>query len=193
MQKNETTKQTADSPISMLAHRYGDVLYELATKQNTINEVEKDMNNFANLMNNSQDLKDFAKSPIFSIDDKQNAFGKIIEKMNCNDLFAKFIKTIIANKRSELLMEIIFAFRAKLSQMRGEILAQITAAHELSQTQIEKLQNILKTISGKDIDLQISYDSSLQGGMIVKIGSKQIDTSLKTKLSSLKLTLKEAG
>ena len=161
--------------------------------QKKVNDVEKDIGKIEKTLEESNELKDFVKSPIFSMEDKQNAFKKIMKKIKVTELSAKFIHTIIANRRSMVMNEIIIAFKAKLASMRGETVAQITSAHKLSDKQIEKLQKTLKSVIGKDVILQISNDNSLQGGMIVKIGSKQIDTSIKTKLNSLQLTLKEVG
>ena len=194
MQENlDNQAGKAETLVSGVARRYAEALYDLAEGQKKVNDVEKDIEKIEKTLEESNELKDFVKSPIFSMEDKQNAFKKIMKKIKITELSAKFIHTIIANRRSMVMNEIIIAFKAKLASMRGETVAQITSAHKLSDKQIEKLQKTLKSVIGKDVILQISNDNSLQGGMIVKIGSKQIDTSIKTKLNSLQLTLKEVG
>ena len=87
----------------------------------------------------------------------------------------------------------IRAFRAKLADARGETSAEVVVAQKLSADQTKQLKATLKGVVGKDVALDVTVDPSLLGGMIVKVGSRQIDTSLKTKLSSLKLALKEVG
>ena len=194
MQENlDNQMDKAETQVSGVARRYAEALYDLAEGQKKVKEVEKDIGKIEKTLEESSELKDFVKSPIFSMEDKQNAFKKIMKKIKVTELSAKFIHTIIANRRSMVMNEIIIAFKAKLASMRGETIAQITSAHKLSDKQIGKLQKTLKSVIGKDVILQISNDNSLQGGMIVKIGSKQIDTSIKTKLNSLQLTLKEVG
>lgn len=180
-------------PIVPVAARYAEAIYELANEKNKIDEIEKDMNTINQMIKESEELKRLMKSPIFSMEEKQKTFKEIMEKTKINELCTRFIHVVIANKRSGVIGEIIDAFNSKLADIRGETNANITTAHKLSEEQMTKLKETLKSIIGKDVAVNANVDESLQGGMIVKIGSKQIDTSIKTKLQSLKLKLKEVG
>ena len=181
------------SPVSGVAERYASALYELAASEKKEKAVEKALNGLDEMLKGSQDLMRLVRSPVFSAEDQQAALAKILSKAKITGLTANFINVVASNRRLFVLPDMIRAFRAKLADARGETSAEVVVAQKLSADQTKQLKATLKGVVGKDVALDVTVDPSLLGGMIVKVGSRQIDTSLKTKLSSLKLALKEVG
>lgn len=181
------------SPISAVASRYAGSLYELAAEAKSVAVVEKDLGRFGALIEGSADLKRLISSPVFSGADQAAAVGAIISKAKISGLVGNFLKVVASNRRLFAVPAMIEAFREIAATQRGELTADVVSAHTLSAAQEKELSATLKGVAGKEVSLKVSVDASLLGGMIVRLGSKQIDTSLKTKLASLKLALKEVG
>ena len=165
----------------------------MALADKKLAEVEKDLHRFDTLLLGSEDLSRLVKSPVFSSEDQVRAIGAVLDKVKITGLVGNFMRVVAHNRRAFTIPQIKAAFKKLLADHRGEVTAQVAVAAALKPAQTKELKAALKSVVGKDVDLQIDIDPSLLGGMIVKIGSRQIDTSLRTKLSSLKLTLKEAG
>jgi F-type H+-transporting ATPase subunit delta len=181
------------SQLSAVALRYAGSLYELAAGAKAVAAVEKDLGRFEALVNGSEDLKRLVNSPVFPAQDQLNAVTAIAAKAKIGGIVGNFLKVVASNRRLFALPAIIAAFRAIAAEKRGEVSADVTSARALSAAQQKELAATLKGVVGKDVGLNITVDPSLLGGMVVRVGSRQIDTSLKTKLASLKLALKEVG
>lgn len=181
------------SPISGVAERYARSLFELALESSSVAAVEADLGSFENLVQGSEDLKRLIVSPVFSADEQLKAIVAIADKARIGGLVGNFLRVVASNRRLFVLPGIIAAFRRIAAEHRGETSAEVTSAHALSPAQEKELKAALKGIAGKDVAISVTVDPSLLGGMVVRIGSRQIDTSLKTKLNSLKLALKEVG
>ena len=183
----------SSSPISGVAERYASSLFDLAAQSNAIAQVERDLDRFEALLNGSEDLKRLIKSPVFSADDQLKAISAVADKAKISGLVGNFLRVVAKNRRLFAVPGMINAFRRIAAENRGEIAAEVTSAHALTPAQETELKAALKSVAGKDVSIAVTVDPSLLGGLIVKMGSKQIDTSLKTKLNSLKLALKEVG
>lgn len=183
----------SSSPISGVAERYASSLFDLAAQSNAIAQVERDLDRFEALLNGSEDLKRLIKSPVFSADDQLKAISAVADKAKISGLVGNFLRVVAKNRRLFAVPGMINAFRRIAAENRGEIAAEVTSAHVLTPAQETELKAALKSVAGKDVSIAVTVDPSLLGGIIVKMGSKQIDTSLKTKLNSLKLALKEVG
>ena len=179
--------------VSGVAERYASALFELAVSEKKIAPVEKDLDRLAALLAGSDDLMRLVKSPAFSADDQMAAIGAVLDKAKISGLVGNFIRVVASNRRLFAVPDMLRSFKQKLAEHRGETSAEVTVAQALTADQTKQLKATLKGVVGKDVALDIEVDPSLLGGMIVKIGSRQIDTSIKTKLSSLKLALKEVG
>lgn len=179
--------------VSGVAERYASSLFELALESNSVKKVEADLAAFQALIGNSEDLKRLVESPVFSADDQLRAISAVLEKAKMSGLAANFIKVAAQNRRLFAVPGMVKAFSEIAAQHRGEISADVTSAHALSAAQEKELKAALKGVTGKDVTLNVTVDASILGGLIVKVGSRQIDTSLRTKLSTLKLALKEVG
>jgi len=181
------------SLVSGVAERYAGSLFELARQGNSVTRVEADLARFEALLDGSDDLKRLISSPVFSAGDQLHAISAIADKAKITGLVGNFLRVVAKNRRLFAVPGMIRAFRRIAAEQRGEIAGEVVSAHKLTPAQENQLKATLKSIAGKDVMISTSVDSSLLGGMIVKIGSRQIDTSLRTKLNSLKLALKEVG
>lgn len=183
----------SSSPISAVAERYAGSLFELALQDNSVAKVEADLASFEAMLNGSDDLNRLINSPVFSSEDQAKAIAAIADKAGITGLVGNFLRVVARNRRLFAVPGMIKAFRRIAADHRGEASAEVTSAHALTAAQQTELKATLKSIAGKDVAIAMTVDPSLLGGLIVKMGSRQIDTSLKTKLNSLKLALKEVG
>ncbi|MFZ2102230.1 MAG: F0F1 ATP synthase subunit delta, partial [Oricola sp.] len=138
-------------------------------------------------------LRRLIGSPVFSTDEQLRAITAIAAKAGLEGLVANFLKVVASNRRLFAVPAMIEAFRAISAAHKGVVNADVTSAFTLTAAQEKELKATLKDVAGKDVDINVTVDPSLLGGLVVKIGSRQIDTSLRTKLSSMKLALKEVG
>lgn len=184
---------TTSSSISGIAERYAASLFDLALEARTLDAVEKELARFDDLLRGSDDLMRLVRSPVFSADDQLKAIDAILKKAGIGGLGGNLIRVMTRNRRLFVAPAVLGAFRKLLATHRGEETAEVTVAHPLTAAQTAELSKTLNGVIGKDVSIHATVDPSILGGMIVKIGSRQIDTSLRTKLSSLKLALKEVG
>lgn len=181
------------SSISAVAERYAGSLFDLAREAGNVADVEGSLAAFEAMLNESPDLLRLIRSPVFSAEDQLRAITAIVDKAGIGGLAGSFLKVVAQNRRLFAIPAIIRAFRRIAAEARGETTAEVTSAHALTQEQEDELRATLKGVAGKDVNISVTVDPSLLGGLVVKMGSRQIDTSLKTKLASLKLALKEVG
>ena len=185
----------ADKSItSGVATRYAHSLFELAREKGHVEAVEKDLNEFARLIDESDDLRRLVRSPVFSADDQLKAISAVVEKAGLGGaLTGNFLKVVARNRRLFALEGMIRAYRDLSAKARGEVTAEVTVAHELDEGQRDRLKSTLSEIAGKEVALDLSVDPSILGGMVVRLGSRQIDTSLRSRLQSLKSNLTRAA
>ena len=178
---------------SGVAGRYATALFELAKEQKALEQVAVELNRFKEALDAFEDLTRLVKSPVFSAEEQAKALAAILEKLEIEGLTNNFLLLVAKNRRLFAAPEMIRAFRAMLSRERGETSASVTAATKLTETQITALKQALKAALGKDVMLEERVDPALIGGLVVKVGSRMVDTSLRTKLNSLKIAMKEVG
>lgn len=181
------------SIISAVAQRYAGSLYELAADSKAVARVEEELSRFEALVSGSDDLKRLIESPVFSAGDQLKAIAAVADKAGISGLTGNFLRVVARNRRLFAMPGIIQAFRRLAAEARGEVEAQVVSAHNLTAAQQAELKTALKAVAGKDVAISLTVDPTLLGGLVVRMGSRQIDTSLKTKLASLKLALKEVG
>jgi F-type H+-transporting ATPase subunit delta len=179
--------------VSGVAERYASSLFELALEEGAVSAVAADLDRFQAMLDESDDLKRFVLSPVFSAEEQVGAIEALAKKAGFGAYVTNFLKLVASNRRLFALPGMIKAFRIIAAQHRGEISAEVTSAHALTPAQEDELKAALKGVTGKDVAIAVTVDPSILGGLIVKVGSRQIDTSLRTKLSTLKLALKEVG
>jgi F-type H+-transporting ATPase subunit delta len=191
----ETLVQVADNSTtgSTVAERYAGALFDLALEGTSLPAVETDFARFTALLDESADLKRLVRSPVFSAEEQTRAVAAVLDRSGIAGLVANLIKVAASNRRLFVVPDIIAAFRRLAARHRGEIAAEVTSAEPLSDGRVADLKAALKASLGKDVDLETKVDPHLIGGLIVKVGSRMIDGSLRTKLNSLKLAMKEVG
>jgi len=176
--------------MASMAGRYAAALFELAKEERQLEPVERDVTAFQGMLDASADLRRLVRSPIISADDQEKALGAVLGKAGISGLTANFLKLIARNRRLFAAADMLKAFRALLARERGEVSADVTSAHPLTPEQTQLLSDTLRTSIGKNVRIDTRVDPGLLGGLIVKVGSRMIDSSLRTKLNNLKVAMK---
>jgi F-type H+-transporting ATPase subunit delta len=184
----------AENPsVSGVSGRYATALFELARDEKSVDAVKADLDQFAAMLAESDDLKRLVRSPVFSAEAQLKALSAVLAKAEITGVSANFLKVLTANRRLFAVNDVIRAFRALVAKFKGEATADVTVAEALSDANLEALKDALKSVTGKDVTLNVKVDPSLIGGLVVKLGSRMVDSSLRTKLNSIKHAMKEAG
>ena len=164
----------------------------LASEANSIDTVKADLNRFDALVAESQDLARLVRSPVFSAEEQLHAVAAVLERADIGGIAAQFLKLVTTNRRLFAVRDMIRGYRELVAQHKGEATAEVTVAENLKDDHIAALKSALKAISGKDIDLAIKIDPAIIGGLVVKLGSRMVDSSLRTKLNAIRHAMKEA-
>ena len=176
-----------------MAGRYGNALFELARDSKAVDAVKADLERFDALIADNPDLNRMVRSPVFGADDQLRALAAILDKAGIKGLAANFLRVITTNRRLFAVRDMIRAYRVLAARQKGEVTAEVTVAEPLSDKNIGALKDALKSVTGgKDIDLDMNVDPAIIGGLIVKVGSRMVDSSLRTKLNAIKIAMKEA-
>lgn len=184
---------TEDPSVSGVSGRYATALFELASDQKSVDAVKADLDKFDAMLADSPDLLRLVRSPVFTADAQLKALNAVLAKAGIGGIAANFLKVLITNRRLFAVADVIRAFRALVARFKGEATAEVTVAEPLSDKNLDALKAALKSVSGKDVDLNVKIDPSIIGGLVVKLGSRMVDSSLRTKLNSIKHAMKEAG
>jgi F-type H+-transporting ATPase subunit delta len=179
--------------ISGMAGRYATALFELALESNAVDAVKADLDRFDVLIGESDDLRRLVRSPVFGADTQARALDAVLDKAGIGGLTAQFLKAITANRRLFAVRDMIKAYRALVARHKGEVTAQVTVAEALSDAHRAAITDALKSVTGKDVGLDVKVDPAIIGGLVVKLGSRMVDSSLRTKLNSIKHAMKEVG
>jgi len=175
-----------------MAGRYATALFELANESKAIDQVQADLKAFDALLASSPDLMRLVRSPVFSADEQAKALAAVLEKAGIKGIAANFLRVIAANRRLFAVRDIIRAFNALVAKHKGEVTAEVTVAEPLNDARMAEIRDALKQVTGKDVQVDVTVDPSIIGGLKVKVGSRMVDASLRTKLNSIKFAMKEA-
>lgn len=176
-----------------LAGRYAAALFELADEQKELDTVAEELRALKSIIADSEDLRRFIRSPLYGRDQQSEAMRAILEKAGAGELARRFVLVVAHNRRLFALPQMIDAYLEELARRRGEVTAEVVAAHELSDSQTEALMAALRKVVGGKVQMDLRVDDSLIGGLMVKVGSRMIDFSLRSKLRRLELAMKGAG
>jgi F-type H+-transporting ATPase subunit delta len=182
-----------DPSVSGVSGRYATALFELARDERSIEAVKADLDKFAAMLAESADLARLVRSPVFAADTQLRALSAVLENAGISGVTANFLKVLVANRRLFAVADIIRAFNALVAKFKGEATAAVTVAETLSDKNLDGLKAALKAVTGKDVALKVRVDPSIIGGLVVKLGSRMVDSSLRTKLNTIKQAMKEAG
>ena len=171
---------------------YSQALYELGNEAGSLNEIEDQASGILKLISKNEELKNFIKNPTNRIEEQSEAFNLISDKLNFNKLLKTFLNFVINKRRLFFIEKIIEDFLNACSKNRGEIKADLSSPKELNEIEISKIKDELASNFGANIKLNYKYDPSLIGGLIIKVESTMIDTSIKSKLKQLETKMVEA-
>ncbi|HKX77051.1 MAG TPA: F0F1 ATP synthase subunit delta [Novosphingobium sp.] len=175
-----------------LQGRYASALFDLASENGSVTTVEADLEKLEQALIESADLAALIRNPQISRDATAKVMDEVAGVLGLGDLTRKFLGVLASNRRLSALPRIIRAFAAIASAQRGEATAEVTTAHPLSETQIEALRQKLEAREGRNVKIKTSVDPDLLGGLVVTIGSKRIDSSIRTRLNTLAHAMKTA-
>jgi len=176
-----------------MAGRYANALFELARDNDAVDAVKADLDRFDGLIAQSPDLQRLVRSPVFSADEQARALTAVLAKAGIGGLAAQFLKVVASNRRLFAARDMVRAYRALVARHKGELTAQVTVAETLSEAHRAAITDALKSVTGKDVGLDVKVDPAIVGGLVVKLGSRMVDGSLRTKLNSIKHAMKEVG
>jgi len=176
-----------------IAARYATAVFDLAKEGKAIKALESDVATLGAAIAESADLRTLLTSPLYSRDEQSGAIAAIAAKLELSDTTSKVLALLAAKRRLFVLPHLLAVLQDMLSEERGEVTAEVTTAKALTEAQAEKLAETLKAQVGKSVTIKETVDESIIGGLIVKVGSKMIDTSIASKLNALQNTMKEVG
>ena len=176
-----------------MAGRYATALFELARDQKAVDAVKTDLDTFAALLADNPDMRRLVRSPVFGAEEQSKALAAVLDKIGIKGLTANFLLLVSSNRRLFAVGDMIRGFRALVAKHKGEVTAEVVVAEKLSDAHLEALKSALKSVTGgKAVDLNVKIDPAIIGGLTVKLGSRMVDSSLRTKLNSIKNAMKEA-
>jgi F-type H+-transporting ATPase subunit delta len=182
-----------DPIVAGMAGRYATALFELALEQKALDAVKTDLERFDALLAESADLQRLVRSPVFTSEEQLRAIAAVLDKCGISGIAANFVRLVTRNRRLFAIGQMIRAFRHLVARHRGEVSADVTVAERLSEAHLGALKEALKSVTGgKDIELDVRVDPAIIGGITVKLGSRMVDASLRTKLNAIKFAMKEA-
>lgn len=173
-----------------LAGRYATALFELARDEKKLEAVSASLATLKSALAESEDFQRLTTSPLISREEAANAAAASAAALRLDPLTANFLGVLARNRRLSQLGAVIRAFSLLAAGHRGETTAEVTSAHPLSDDQVEALKTKLKAKTGRDVSIDLNVDPAILGGLIVKVGSRQIDGSIRTKLNTLAHAMK---
>ena len=179
--------------VGGLAARYASALYDLAEEQGALDAVAGDLNTLKAMLDHSADFARFIKSPVLSRDDQSRGIAAIASSAQLSPVVQKFLGLVARNRRLFGLPNMIKGYLEILADRRGQQTAEVVSAVALTDAQIGALSNALKAPGGKPVAVSAKIDPSILGGLIVRVGSRMVDSSIKSKLQRLKLAMKGVG
>ncbi len=189
----DNSMASGGTSVTGVAGRYAIALFELALEQDALDEVEAQLSDFQQMLDNSDDLRRLAHSPAFSMDQQAKAVRVVADAAGTSGLTKNFLELLVEKRRLSAVSDIIRAFRTLVARHRGEVEADVVTAVPLSDDQKNDLKQALRGFAGHDVSMNIRVDPSILGGLIVTIGSRMIDNSVRTKLNRLRHVMKEVG
>ena len=176
-----------------MAGRYASALFELADEQKALDQVAGELSALKRVIAESEDMRRFIRSPLYGREDQTRVMAAILDKASAGDLTRRFVMVVAHNRRLFALPRMIDAFLAELAHRRGEVTAQVMAAYDLSEIQKDALLTALRQAIGSKVKMDLKIDKGLIGGLVIKVGSRMIDTSLRSQLQRLELAMKGSG
>jgi F-type H+-transporting ATPase subunit delta len=173
-----------------LAGRYASAVFDLAREQNAMDAVSADFSSLGTAIASSKDLARFVKAPVFTSEMQKKGMDALLVKIGASPLTKNFVSLLASKRRLSALADIIRSFEALVAAQKGEVQASVTSARALSDAETNQLKAALKASLGREPRLESKVDPSLLGGLVVKVGSRMIDSSLRTKLNGIRTAMR---
>jgi F-type H+-transporting ATPase subunit delta len=177
--------------VAGVAGRYASALFELAQESRAVDAVSADLDRFDAMLRESPDLMRLVRSPVFGAEEQSKAIGAILDRAELSGIAGNFIRLVAANRRLFALPDMIRAYREFVAKARGIVRAQVTVAEPPSERVMADIRSALRDVAKADVDVEVKVDPALIGGLIVQMGSRMLDASLRTKLNSIRIAMKE--
>ncbi len=181
---------TGATVVGGIAERYALALLDLADEKKELDNVADDLRGLKQVLDESEDLRRLIRSPMFDRAQQTAAMTTILEKSGVSELTRRFVLIVARNRRLFALSQMIDAYLAELSRRRGEVTAEVVTARALSEAQEAALAQSLKSVLGSKVQVESKIEPDLIGGLVVRVGSRMYDSSLRTKLQKLQLAMK---
>lgn len=183
-----------DTIVTGMAGRYASALFDLAQDQKAVDSVAADLKSFEALVEGSPDLQRLVRSPAFTAEEQTRALAAVLDKAGIKGLAANFLKLVATKRRLFAVRDMIAGYGRLVDAARGVKRAQVTVAEPLGDAHLEALKDALREVSGsQSVELSVKVDPSIIGGLVVRLGSRMVDGSLRTKLNSIRNRMKEVG
>jgi F-type H+-transporting ATPase subunit delta len=176
-----------------MAGRYATALFELALETNSIDAVKTDLDRFDALIAESADLARLVRSPVFTAEEQVRALRSVLNRAGLSGISAQFLLTVASNRRLFAVRDMIRAYGLLVARHRGEVSAQVTLAQPPRPEHLAAIKEALNAVTKKDVQVDVTVDPSIIGGLVVKLGSRVVDTSLRTRLNMIKHAMKEVS
>lgn len=181
------------SIVSGVAGRYASALFELASETRAIDAVSKDLARFEAMIEGSADLARLVKSPVFTAEEQEKAIAALLAKAKITGLAANFLRVVASKRRLFAVPGMIAAYRTLAARAAGVTRAEVTLAEAVNDARMNEIRTAISQSAGGPVEMSVKIDPAIIGGMVVKIGSRMIDASLRTKLNSIRIRMKEVG
>ncbi len=181
----------AETMVSGVAGRYASALFDLARDQRAIDAVAGDLDRFDALIRESPDLQRLVRSPVFTAEEQSKAVGAILDQAGIGGLAGNFIRLVATNRRLFALPDMIRAYRKLVADSKGIVRAEVRLAEPPSDRALNDIKAALREVANAEVDLDVKVDPSLIGGMVVQMGSRMVDASLRTRLNAIRLAMRE--
>ncbi|MBP0482658.1 F0F1 ATP synthase subunit delta [Sagittula salina] len=184
----------SDSSISSgIAERYATAVFEIVKENNNLPALEANLNDLSAALDDSADLRELLVNPAYSREEQAGAIRAVADAMGLIPEFKNALGLMATKRRLFVVPQLVKRLKALIAEAKGEVTAEVTSATALSDAQLSSLSQTLSSNVGKDVKINTTVDESLIGGLVVKVGSKMIDTSIRSKLNSLQNAMKEVG
>ncbi len=183
-----------DNTVTGMPGRYASALFDLAQEQKATDSVAADLKTFDALVAGSPDLQRLVRSPVFTAEEQTRALGAVLDRAGIKGLAANFLKLVAAKRRLFAVRDMINGYGQLLDAAKGVKRAEVTVAEPLGDAHLAALKDALREVSGgQSVELSVKIDPSIIGGLVVRLGSRMVDGSLRTKLNTIRNRMKEVG
>jgi F-type H+-transporting ATPase subunit delta len=179
--------------VSGMAGRYAIALFELALEGNAVEAVKADLDRFEALVAESADLTRLVRSPVFTAEEQAKALKAVLDAAGIGGLAGQFLQVVASNRRLFAVRDMVRDYRKLVARHKGEVTAEVTLAAEPKEAHLAAIKDALKAVTKKDVQVDVKVDPAIIGGLVVKLGSRMVDSSLRTKLNAIKHAMKEVS